>query len=353
MADNFDASEAAKELGRRGGLKGGKARSEALTPERRAEIGQKAIAARWAKARGLTPADIEKLPRATHKGELKIGGGIECFVLEDGRRIIHQRGMVKGLGMSRGSSSVSGGDRLAKFAQGKALKPYMEGKLDAVTHPFLFLTDRGMVAYGYEATALADLCEAIIDADRAGVLQEQQQHIAKQAHVLYRGFARVGITALVDEATGYEKDKAKDDLHRILELYVAKELLPWSKRFPDEFYQQLFRLKGWEYPPRSSKRPKIIGKLTEQLVYKRLPPGVLEEIREKNPVTYKGGSRKARHHQLLTDEIGNPHLEKQVLAVTTILRISRDWHEFVELFERSDPNARHQARLQLTRDDEE
>ncbi len=137
-------------------------------------------------------------------------------------------------------------------------------------------------------------------------------------------------------------------------MYIAKELLPWAKRFPDEFYQQIFRLKGWSYPPKSAKRPKVIGKLTEQLVYNRLPPGVLEDIRAKNPVTYKGGSRKARHHQLLTEEIGNPHLEKQVLAVTTILRISRDWHEFVELFERSEPNAPHQNRLslQIKEDDE-
>ena len=36
-------------LGRRGGLKGGKARKEALTSEQRAQIAQKAAAARWAK----------------------------------------------------------------------------------------------------------------------------------------------------------------------------------------------------------------------------------------------------------------------------------------------------------------
>lgn len=36
-------------LGRRGGLKGGKARAEALSPERRAEIARKAAASRWKK----------------------------------------------------------------------------------------------------------------------------------------------------------------------------------------------------------------------------------------------------------------------------------------------------------------
>ena len=40
---------AAVELGRRGGLIGGKARAERLTPQRRSEIARKAAEARWAK----------------------------------------------------------------------------------------------------------------------------------------------------------------------------------------------------------------------------------------------------------------------------------------------------------------
>lgn len=40
---------AAVELGRRGGLKGGKARAEKLTPEQRSEIAKKAAQARWKK----------------------------------------------------------------------------------------------------------------------------------------------------------------------------------------------------------------------------------------------------------------------------------------------------------------
>lgn len=39
----------AVELGRRGGLKGGKARAAKLSPEKRREIARKAAAARWGK----------------------------------------------------------------------------------------------------------------------------------------------------------------------------------------------------------------------------------------------------------------------------------------------------------------
>lgn len=42
-------NKAAVELGRLGGLKGGKARAEKLSPEKRSEIARKAVAARWSK----------------------------------------------------------------------------------------------------------------------------------------------------------------------------------------------------------------------------------------------------------------------------------------------------------------
>lgn len=42
-----DLKKAARELGRRGGLKGGRARMEKLTPEQRSAIARKAVMARW------------------------------------------------------------------------------------------------------------------------------------------------------------------------------------------------------------------------------------------------------------------------------------------------------------------
>ena len=44
-----DAPEPKAEGQQRGGRKGGKARADSLTPERRAEIAEKAAAARWGK----------------------------------------------------------------------------------------------------------------------------------------------------------------------------------------------------------------------------------------------------------------------------------------------------------------
>jgi len=112
----------------------------------------------------------------------------------------------------------------------------------------------GGVAYGYPATILADICDTVLAARKAGALQRQQEHIGERSEILVRGFARVGIIALVDEATGYQRDRAKDALAKILEEFIANELRPYIKTFPLDFYKEIYRLRGWAYPPRHKKR---------------------------------------------------------------------------------------------------
>ena len=151
--------------------------------------------------------------------------------------------------MSHGGSYSTGGDRLAKFASQGRLKSFVNSELiDRTANPIKFRTPRGSLAYGYEATILADLCEAILSARQEDKLQKQQTHIAERAEILVRGFARVGIIALVDEATGYQRDRAADALAKILEQFIAKELQPYVPTFPPEFYEQMFRLRSVEYP---------------------------------------------------------------------------------------------------------
>ena len=92
---------------------------------------------------------------------------------------------------------------------------------------------------------LVDLCEAVLAARSAGRLQKQQEHVARRAEILIRGFARIGIIALVDEATGYQEIRERRALATILEKFIAKELQPWTRTFPYEFYQLIYKLKGW------------------------------------------------------------------------------------------------------------
>jgi hypothetical protein len=284
----------------------------------------------------IVPINSEtEIVKATHGSPdhpLRIGDiEIPCYVLEDGRRVLVQTSVVTALGMKQGGSvnarkadqlaefaneknvqAASKQDRLSIFVSGKALQPHVSADLlYRITNPIKFRTPRGQDAYGYEATILVEICEAILKARDEGKLQAQQAHISRQADILMRGFAHVGIIALVDEATGYQEVRDRDALHKILEAYIAKELLPWTKRFPDEFYRQMFRLRGWQYSPMSTKGPRYAGQLTNEIVYDRLPLGVLDELRRKNPIV-KDGRREHKHHQFLTENIGNPHLEKHL-----------------------------------------
>lgn len=263
---------------------------------------------------------------------------IPCYVLEDETRVLAQRGMVDALGMSRGSSGGTGGDRLAKFASGKALNPYISAELLAVTqNPIKFITPHGNTAYGYEASVLADLCETVLKARDARALQKQQEHIARQCEVLVRGFARVGIIALVDEATGFQRIRSRRALEEILEAYIAAEKAKWAKRFPDEFYQLIFEMKGWAYDPSNVARPAVIGHYTNDFVYDRLAPGLREELSSKNP-SDETGNRKARHHQWLTTDIGHPRLAEHLSGVIALMRVFKhDWEAFKDALDKAFP----------------
>jgi hypothetical protein len=282
----------------------------------------------------------EKLPRATHSGELKIGElVIKCAVLEDGRRVLTQRSVFKAMGRSGSTGGIkqkNGAQPLPRILAAANLTSFISDDLRCAITPIRFKTKRGGNAYGYPAEILPEICNVYLEAREAKILSLPQEKVASSCELLVRGFARVGIIALVDEATGYQYERDRDELHRILAAYIAPELMPWAKRFPDEFYRHLFRLQGWQYSPLSVKRPIYAGKLTNELIYEQLPPGVLDELRHKNPKDQKG-RRKHKFFQFLTDDIGSPHLEKQIVKVVTLMQISRNWRAFKTFFAQAHP----------------
>ena len=314
-----------------GKAKGGAARMKALTPEQRKEQGRKAAAARWS-------GDIKKATHGSDDHPLVIGDTqIACYVLEDGRRVLQQTGLINALNMSHGGSYSVGGDRLAKFASQGRLKPYVSSELtERTARPIRFRTPSSGLAYGYEATVLADLCEAVLAARSDGVLQKQQEHIARQAEILVRGFARIGIIALVDEATGYQRSRETDALSKILEAWIAKELQAWVQTFPQEFYEHMFRLRDLEFSSASVKRPQYFGHLTNDVVYKRLEPGVLKELKRVTPRN-DAGRPTARYAQSLTKNVGYPKLKEHLGAVVAYMRISKTWADFMNLMDQQYP----------------
>lgn len=324
---------------------GAAARTASLTPARRTEIARNAAAVK---------AELAKLPKATHSSKdhpLRIGDlEIPCYVLDDGQRVLSLGGMVKALGMSIGGAGGGDGDRLFSFASGKAISPFIsEDLMTRMKSPVRFqAATGGMAASGYEATILPDLCDAVLEARRAGALRSQQEHIAHQCEVLVRGFARVGIIALVDEATGYQRDRAKDALAQILESFVAKELQPYVRAFPADFYEEMFRLRGLKYPPENPKfRPQYFGMLTNDIVYERLAPGLLEELKKQAAKDEK----KAHLHRRLTQEVGHPKLREHLASVVTAMKLSTDYPDFISKMNRIHPRFGDTLSLKLEDED--
>ena len=273
---------------------------------------------------------------------------IPCYVLEDETRVLVHRSMVAALGMARGGSSKGGGDRLLHFVNGSRIKPFINNSLlPVIEKPLKFRAPNGSLAYGYEATVLAEICFAVIDADDIGLLQQQQKHIADRCRILVRGFAVVGINALVDEATGYQDVRVKNALAKILEKYIAKEYRAWTKTFPDEFYHLMFKLKNWPlHDPGALKRPSVVGRYTNDIVYQRLAPGVLTELRRVNPANEKG-NRPQKHHQWLTNDIGHPELHKHLNGVIALMRAATNWDQFKRMVQRAYPKPNEQMLLDL------
>lgn len=322
---------------------GGVARAKSLTAVRRKEISENAARAK---------AELRALPRATHGSAdhpLKFGDTeIQCYVLEDGKRVIVQRAMQSGIGMSTSGGS-GGAQRLALFIEGLAEKGIDCKDLALrIRNPILFRPPGlGKPAYGYEATMLADVCDAVLAArQKPGVLMPQQMHFATQCEALVRGFARVGIIALVDEATGYQKDRAKDALAQILEAFVAKELQPYVKTFPADYYEQLFRIYGLQYPPAGNKswRPSFFGKITNEVVYNRLAPELLPELKK----AASKAERKSKLHQWLSSDIGHPKLREHLSSIVTIQKLSRTPHDFMQNVNHIHPRYGETRQLPLT-----
>jgi hypothetical protein len=128
---------------------------------------------------------------------------------------------------------------------------------------------------------------------------------------MLKGLGRLGIAGLIDEATGYQEVRDKQALQALLDTYLRKELAAWAKRFPDEFYEHIFRLRGWQWKGRGKNPPQAVAGYTKDIVYDaRLAPQILEELEKKNPV--EGGRRKAKHHQWLTEDVGHPALAQHL-----------------------------------------
>jgi hypothetical protein len=328
------------------GSKGGRARAEALSPEQRREIARIAANARWSAG----------IPQAEFEGDFHIGDTtLSAAVLANGKRLLTQATFLRSLGRSRspkaGTGVMSTVDGTPFFLQAEALKPFVSNDLTMSTTPIFFKTKSGKRMVGYDAELLPMVAEVYLkmrDAfnDGGTPIPRQYGHIIRACDVLMRGLARVGIVALIDEATGYQDVRDRLALQEILDRFLLKEFAAWAKRFPDEFYKEIFRLRNWTWRGMKVNRPRAMANYTNNIVYARLAPGILSDLQRRNPINEKG-RRESRHHQWLTEDIGHPALAQHLYGVIGLLRIANSWPEFMSMLDRAYPKYKNVRQLLL------
>lgn len=274
-----------------------------------------------------------------YRGELNLSGiKIPCYVLDDGTRVISGRGVQEALKMVDAEDGKrTAGTRLARYLSQKSLNPFITKYLESDHFQPIICTDLGHTIHGYKADALADICDAFLEARKHITLSPRQVIIADQCELLMRAFARVGIIALVDEATGFDKVKndVKDKLQTFFDQFLMKEAAKWVKTFPDEFFMDIYKMKHWDWQE-SRKMPGVMGNWIRDIVYDRIAP-IMPELERLNPKNAHG-HRSKKFHQFLSRDEGLPKLKEYFASIHTIVIMSDyDWETFKKNLDKVHP----------------
>jgi len=280
----------------------------------------------------------DQILKATHFGKIIIGDKeLPCAVLEDGTRVLSSKAMFKAFdkirkGKGKEDNRVT---NMPSFIDANNLKPYVDKAFgEGTTFSIRYIAKNKSELDGYKAEIVPIICDIYLQARQDNVLTPNQLPVAQASEILVRSLSKVGIVALIDEATGYQLEREKDELQKLLSVYINSEFLSWAVRFPNEFYKEIYRLRGWEYKGKA-KTP-YVGKITNWLAYYRLPEGILEELKRLNPILNE--ATKYRKHNLwqrLSKEQGVKHLDMLISTLTSMMRGCDTWEEFEKFFRKS------------------
>jgi hypothetical protein len=224
-------------------------------------------------------------PKATHVGSL-FDGLLDCYVLDDERRVVSQNGLARSLSGVTGSANLT--RYLDRIDGGSAWLSSVTG-LD-------FVLPGGRVAKGIEATAIPDLLQLYVDALSLGTLHPQQLTVAARAAKMLGALAKVGVIALIDEATRYQEQREAAALSFAFRAILLESTCQWDMMWPAEFVLAMCRLHGetWVGGP----QPKFLASTYEKIYHLILGEEVCVELKRRNPDPRHGSN----HHQWLTPE---------------------------------------------------
>jgi hypothetical protein len=354
---------ATQRVSRSGPSKGGLTTAARLPEEERRANARLAAQARWRGKRVVEVANQEEegdqleplegevidpseaLPVAEHRGVLRlIGMEIPCYVLSDGQRVIGRTSATEML------TGIRGGGAFEKYISVQSLRPFIPTE-DVLERMVAFrlpeVEGTGNRVAGLAADVLIEVCQGFVAALEASTRQDsrvrltqRQLDMALRAGMFVAACAKVGLDALIDEATGYQYERAQDALEVKLRAYLEVEMRKWEPTFPEELWKEFGRLTGWSHSV--TKRPKYWGKLVMELVYEYLDPDVADWLRDNAPAPRKGQN----YHQWLSSQYG---LRKLVEHIWKLIGISKTCETMPELKDKmAQLHGRQQVHYQIT-----
>lgn len=262
-------------------------------------------------------------PFAKYQGHLDLGGVlVDVYVLDTGDRVLSQRGAVKALtGADRGGLSdyleVKALQSFLKAAENPASKEVnsLENNEKTAAENCSFFIPGAGWAHGVKAERFEQILTAYVAALNAGALAtDRQRGIAMTCALMSTAFIRLGLIALIDEATGYQRARGVDALQVKYHAFVSDRFREWEKVFPDELWEQFGRLTNWQGPLHS--RPKWWGHLVNELIYDMMDPDVAKYLRENKPKPALG----VKYHQWLTADFGAKALLTHIYQIIGIAK---------------------------------
>lgn len=270
---------------------------------------------------------MSKVPKVIKSGVLAIFDDLPCYVLDDGQRIFRISNLTKAL---RGKEHGKFGNYLAASNVQKYLPerlwPLNDNEHDRTPQGIVEFEFKDKVEKGYNSEDFIDVCTAFVMANLNNEdLSEAQQEIVKNANRFLLATSKIGVIALIDEATGFQYERNTYELQMKLNYFISGEAREWEKTFPDELWYEFGRLTNWK--GNIKKRPKYWGKLVNVLIYDCLDKDVAEYLRENKPPKYTG----QKYFQWLNEEYGIKELTQHIWQVIGMAKTCENIQELKNL----------------------
>ena len=278
----------------------------------------------------------------------KLGENVEGYVLAEGgkqvgikdaRCVLSQRGAASALGIQGG-----GGIGFPRTLDTQSLKNNLHPSLiEEIKNPIKFSYIQkdskakiGKIIHGYDTSLFIKIATSIVELNSLGKLHPAQEKLAENAIKVLMVLANTTLNSLIYQESGYWISVEGQLISNIIDRYLKDYTNRWSKRFPDELWILLIKIKG--YPSYMAiKRPAFVGHWVNDIVYSRLAPGIRRKLNKLNPRDKETGRRLKKHHQFLTENHGVPELEKHLREVIGLMKVANDEKSFQQMLNKLAP----------------